>query len=208
MKTKQLNQTFGLCIDWETSGSTWNGDSSILHQGLSVGAVVFKLADFSVVETLYHEIKFDSTRWKWSDEAQAIHGLTREHLEANGVSREEAAVNLAEFILKYWGPTSKVMFLGHNAAFDILFTNQLFEELDIEFSIQPVTKRSGWIQLHHVILDTSSVGFINFGVHKSDLLFDKLGFDERGSHNALQDALQTVEACRMIRAITTEALNG
>jgi hypothetical protein len=59
-----------------------------------------------------------------------------------------------------------------------------------------------------VVLDTSSVGFINFGVHKSDLLFDKLGFAERGSHNALQDALQTVEACRIIRAITDEALNG
>lgn len=208
MKTKQLNQTFGLCIDWETSGTTWNKDSSIDHQGISYGAVVFKLSDFSVVETLYREVKFDSSRYKWADSAEAIHGLSREHLEINGVTQEEAAVALAEMILKYWGPKTKVMFLGHNALFDIRFTNQLFNEIGIEFSIEQNTKHDSWIELHHVVLDTASVGFVNFGVFKSDLLFDRLGFPERGSHNALEDALQTVEACKIIRAITNEVLNG
>lgn len=203
MKKKVTQQTpqFGLCIDWETSGADFGKDSSLRYQGLSFGAIVFNTSDFSTVEELYCEIKFDETKWEWTDSAAAIHGLTKEHLDANGISQQDAAIALAELILKYWGPDSKVMFLGHNPGFDIAFTRQLMNEIEIEFSVEKKTNHDSWIQLHHVVLDTSALGFITLGLFKSDLLFEKIGFEERGAHNALADARQTLQTCEVIRAI-------
>lgn len=201
MATKQPTPKFGLCLDWETSGALWGGDSASIYQGLSFGAIVFNTEDFSVVEEVYVEVKFDAAKYQWTDGAAKIHGLTIEHLEEHGISQEDAAILLAELILKYWGPDGKVMFLGHNPGFDIRFTHQLMEVIDIEFSVERKTKMGGWIPLHHVVLDTSAAGFIAFNLYKSDLLFKHLGFADRADHNALQDARQTLETCAVIRAI-------
>ena len=203
MKKKTVQQTpqYGLCLDWETSGADFGKDSSLTYQGISFGAIVFNTSDFTPVEELYLEIKFDDSKWKWSDGAEKIHGLSRDYLEASGISQQDAAVALAELILKYWGPDSKVMFLGHNPEFDIRFTNQLLNQIEIEFSVEKKTAFTSWIQLHHVVLDTSGLGFITLGLFKSDLLFEKIGFPERGSHNALQDAKQTLQTCEVMRAI-------
>ena len=204
--TKQADITFGLGIDWETSGADFGKDSSLSYQGLSYGAVVFDAKTFQPVEKLYREIKFDETRYKWQDGAQRIHGLTREHLAANGVSRQDAAVDLASLILKYWGSDSKVMFLGHNPEFDRRFTNQLLNDIEIEFSVEKQTNFDSWIQLHHVMLDTSALGFVAFGLYKSDLLFKKIGFEDRAEHNALTDIEQTLATCAAVREIIQIAL--
>ena len=98
--TKQNTPQFGLCVDWETSGATFGGDSTIDYQGLSFGAVVFDLKTFEPVDTLYREIKYDPTKYKWTAEAQAIHGMSIEYLEENGVSQEDAAADFLEFILE------------------------------------------------------------------------------------------------------------
>lgn len=208
MTTKQNTIQFGLVIDWETSGSDWGKDSSINHQGISFGAAVFNTATFEPIETLYREIKFNSSKYKWTTEAEKIHGISIEHLEDNGVSQEDAAIDLATLILKYWGPESPVMLLGHNTGFDIAFTNQLLNSIDIEFSVQQKTNLSSWIQIHHVVLDTASTGFITFGLFKSDLLFEKIGFDKRGNHNALEDALMTLSTCKAIRDIVNYAMES
>lgn len=207
VKTKQMPIKYGLCLDWETSGATWGGDSTIDFQGLSFGAIVFNADTFEPIEKLYLEIKFDETKYQWSPGAEAIHGMSREYLEANGVTQEEAAAQLATLILKYWGPTSKVLFLGHNPEFDRRFTNQLLNVIDIEFSVEKSGKFASRIDLFHVVLDTSALGFITLGLYKSDLLFDKMGFDERGAHNALADAEQTLETCRIIRTIFDETMS-
>lgn len=207
-KVVQLTPDFGLCIDWETSGATWGGDSSKDYQGISFGAVVFKTDTFEVVETLYREIEFNGDKYKWSDEAAAIHGLSQEYLTKNGVSQEDAAQDLLELILKYFG-TGKVMFLGHNTEFDRRFTNQLTKSVGIEFSVEHSGEPcDGRIEVHHVVLDTSSTGFITLGLFKSDLLFDAVGLEERGEHNALTDALYTVETCARIRLLVKTALEG
>jgi DNA polymerase III epsilon subunit-like protein len=197
---KQITPEFGLCIDWETSGAAFGKDSSKQFQGISFGAIVFRTADFSPVEKLYRMVKFDESKWAWSEEAEKIHGLSREKLEMEGVDATEAAGDLAELILKYFGNT-KVMFLGHNPEFDRRFTNQLLMNLSIEFSTERVTQSEAWIEVHHVMLDTSALGMITLGLFKSDLLFDRLGFAERGAHNALQDAEQTLETCAAIRQL-------
>lgn len=202
---KQNTPKFGLCIDWETSGSTWGGDSSIDHQGVSFGAVVFDLATFEPIDTLYREIKFEQSKYTWSIEAQNIHGLSREYLETNGVSQEEAAVDLVDLILKYFG-TEKVLMMGHNANFDISFTKQLLKSIDFEFgTIKPI-EEVPFINLHHVLIDTACIGLVTMGLFKSDLLFDSLGLTERTLHNALEDALMTVEACKRIRLLVEASL--
>ena len=206
--SSQIPNKYGLCLDWETSGATWGGDSSKTYQGLSFGAIVFDTDTFDEIEKIYVEIKFDESKWKWSPEAEKVHGLTKDYLAANGVDAIDAACGLAELIMKYWGTNSKVMFLGHNPEFDIRFTNQLLNNIDIEFSVERKTSMQGWIQLHHVILDTSALGYITLGLYKSDLLFDKIGFPERGDHNALADAEQTLLTCKAIRELVGVAMNG
>lgn len=203
-KTKQQTPKYILCMDWETSGAAWGGDSSKEYQGLSFGAIVVDAQTYDEVETLYLEIKFDGTKFKWTDGAEKIHGMSREYLEQNGVSQEDAAVALAELILKYWGPDEKVMFMGHNAEFDRRFTNQLLNQIEIEFAVERQTQFTSWVQLHHVIIDTSPIGFVNFGLFKSDLLFELMGYEARGDHNALDDARMTVGVCRTIRQLTSE----
>ena len=198
MKTFQKPKTqpkFGLAIDWETSGSDWNNPegSHIKYQGLSFGAIVFDAETFEEIEEVYVEIKFDADKYSWDMGAQKVHGLTREYLEANGIEREEAAVILAELIIKYWGPEGRVMFLGHNIDFDIKFTKQLLGDFGI-----PLNK-------HHVQLDTSGTGMIALGIFKSDQLFEALGFEKRGEHNALQDVKMTLETCKIFRALMTYA---
>jgi len=206
VKAKQTTPQYGLCCDWETTGAIFGGDSSTVYQGIQIGAIVFHTKDFSVVEKLKLNIKFDETKYKWSEEAEKIHGLSREFLEKTGVAQEEAAAEFLNLILKYWGPDSKVMFLGHNPGFDIRFTNQLTMNVGIEFGIERQTDSDGWIQLHHVVLDTSAAGFITMGLFKSDLLFDAMGFEERGDHDALKDAEQTLQTCAIIKMLIKEAL--
>ena len=202
---KQMDIKFGLCIDWETSGAVWGGDSSKEFQGISFGAIVFNTHTFDVVEELYLEIKYDP-KWKWSSEAEKIHGLTKEYLEENGITQEEAAIKLVEMILKYWGTNSKVMLLGHNPEFDRRFTNQLLNEIGIEFSIEASGNFDSRIEIFHVVLDTSALGFITLGLYKSDLLFEKIGFEDRNDHNALQDARQTLMTCKVIRELVKSTL--
>jgi len=187
---------YGFGIDWETSGSAWGEDSTIDYQGVSFGAVVFDLATFEPVETIYREIKFDATRYKWSEGAQKVHGLSREHLEANGVTQEEASVALMEMYIKYFAPDERVFIIGHHTDFDIKFTQQLLEQFGIMF------------QVGATIMDTAGTGLINFGIHKSEDLFQFLGLPARTTHNALEDILLTLKAAQTMRAIFNAALNG
>lgn len=201
--TKQPQQKFGLCLDWETSGADWGKISESIrkYQGLTCGAIVFNATTFEPVEELYLEIKFNADKYQWDEGAEKIHGKSRAYLEEHGISQEDAAMKLAELILKYWGPTTPVMFMGHNADFDINFTAQLLDVIEIEFGKERAGKHDSWIQLHHVILDTSPAGFIAFGLYKSDLLFKHIGFEDRGDHNALEDARQTLSTAAAIREL-------
>lgn len=194
--TQRPLPTHGICIDWETSGSSWDDDSTTHYQGVSFGAVVFELATFDPVDQLYQEIKFDPTRYKWSDGAQKVHGLSREYLEQNGVSQEEAAIALMEMFVKYFAPDERVFIIGHHTDFDIKFTQQLLSQFGIMF------------QVGATIMDTSGTGLIMFGIHKSEDLFQFLGLPARTTHNALEDVLLTLQAAKTMRAIVDSALAG
>jgi DNA polymerase III epsilon subunit-like protein len=187
---------FGLGIDFETSGSTWGGDSSIEHQAVSLGVAIFNTRTFEPVATNHFYIKFDETKYKWSMEAQAIHGITREFLAENGQEPEDVACELIEMILPYFGADPKIMVLGHNIEFDVAFLRQLLEPFGLMF------------RLHHVKIDTACISFCAFGSHKSDHLFDMTAIEERSQHNALQDILMTLEAVAIIRLLVQTALES
>lgn len=191
---------YGLMIDWETSGADFGADSSVNYQGIAFGAIVFDLMTLEPKEKLYRELKFDGSKYKWTDKAQEIHGLSREHLEANGVSREEGLADLIDMMLRYWPagffgtkgntPDQKILLAGHNRGFDMDFTNQLFVDHDLE------------IVFHHVSLDTTQICFAVSGIYKSDEVFQAFaGVDKRGLHNALEDADATLTVMRTIRQI-------
>lgn len=205
--TVQNTPDFALFVDWETTGATFGGDSTIDYQGISVGAVVARTSDWSEVASFERLIKFNPQKYKWTEGAQKIHGLTIEHLEQHGVSQAQAAEDMLEFIFKFFG-TSKIMFGGHNEEFDRRFTNQLFNSVDIEFSIEHSGKFQAHVPLHHVTINTAGLGFVNFGLFKSDLLFDKVGVPQRGKHNALDDARAALQVVQVSNLAIKAALNG
>ncbi len=181
---------YGLLIDWETSGSDFGGDSSVEYQGITYGAVVFDTTTFDEVDSLYRELHFDDKKYRWTEQAEKIHGKSREYLATHGVPREEGLADLMELLLKYWAPGSKILVAGHNVSFDNDFTFQLFRDHDLE----------GALKLHHVVIDTSGIGFVCIGDYKSDAVFNILGgLSQREDHNALEDARATLAVLRTVR---------
>jgi len=126
---------------------------------------------------------------EWGKAATRIHGLTQKYLKDNGVSEQEAVVQIANLIIKHWGPTVQVKTLGHNVhSFDIQFLRSMFRRHGIDL---PIGSR------HY---DSNSMGFIT-GAYTSDALFDTMGFDTREAHNALEDARMALESCRRIKVL-------
>lgn len=188
---------FGLAIDWETSGADFGGNSHDKYQGIAFGAVIFDTETFEPAETLYRELKFDAAKYQWSDEAEKIHGLSREHLVSNGVERDEGLADLLDLILRNIGAESKIMYLGHNVDFDIDFTWQLANDFNLASAVRS----------HHVKLETSGAAFIMMGKYRSDDVFEFFtGKVRQGHHNALDDALMALESVRNMRAIVDASL--
>lgn len=186
---------FILCLDTETTGS----DRELTHeeifkeyQAISFGAIVATSDTFEEVATLEFKVKYDP-RYKWTEGAEKIHGISREQLEVEGLSAEDAAVELAEFILTYFG-TGEVMFLGHNPWFDIHAMDQLLSP----HGVMP--------KLHHVVLDTSALGFITCGKYKSDHLFEYFLGGRAETHGALDDARMTLTVARTVRQLMNSVL--
>ena len=183
-----------LCIDWETTGSNFGGDSTVDYQGIAYGAIIFDTETFEPVEKLYRELHFDETKYKWTEGAEKIHGLSREHLAANGVPREEGLADLLDLILRHIGPNNKILFLGHNCDFDIDFTLQLARDFDIE------------LKVHHVKIDTAGLGFALLGKYRSDDVFPIFCGERPKVHNALGDAEMALTCVRTIKQVFEEAL--
>lgn len=190
---------YGLLIDWETSGSNFGGDSSLEYQGLSFGALIVNMETWEEVDHLHCELHFDDSKYKWSDEAERIHGLTREHLAANGVPREEGLAALIELLMKYFPPGSKILSIGHNVSFDNDFTVQLFRDHGLEDAIK----------FHHVLVDTSGFSFALIGEYKSDVVFELLGgIDKRTLHNPVEDARACLAVLRNAKRIFAAGLEA
>lgn len=178
---------FGLAIDWETTGYTpIEGQRASKHQGISFGAVIFEIATLNPIDTIYHEIKFDP-KYTWSNDAERVHGLSREHLEKHGITQTEAAVALGNLVMKYIN-TDKIVALGHRVAFDIEFTQQLMGTIGVELDFDPIK------------IDSAAIALTFLNVQSSDELFSLCGMPERKEHNSLEDILYTLESIKAIKA--------
>lgn len=181
-----------LVLDSETSGSTFGGyeETFSKYQAISFGAIIADNTTFKPVAKLYFTVKFDGSKYEWTESAEKIHGLSREQLEAEGLDNEEAAATLAEFILNHFG-TGKVMFAGHNPWFDIEAMRQLLEP----HGVMP--------DLYHVVIDTSGSAFVAIGKYRSNDVFRTFCGERQEKHNALDDAEMTLNVLQSIRALCT-----
>jgi len=191
-----------LAMDCETSGINVNGDDpSVGYQAVSWGLIVADAETLKPVDELYVEIKWNGAS-KWDKGAEKIHGLTIEHLDEHGLTEEEAIVEIANFVYKYWDPKAEfssqrsIRCLGHNVAtFDVWFMRQLFRKFDLEF-------RTG-----NRFIDTSTVGWVTFDCFNSDDAFELVGV-HRTAHNSLEDARASLTLTRTARVMSKSLLEG
>ena len=193
MSYKKKEPQFSLAFDCETSGYSFPNYAE-KHQMISFGVAIVKNDTLEIVDKLYREIKFNS-KFEWSIQAEAVHGLTIEHLEKNGSAMQDACVDLVNLVVKYWGIDSPVMIMGHNPQFDIHFIKSSLEPLGLMFPI------------YHRIIDSSVAGFVNLNKTLSDDIFDTLALPTRTIHNAMQDVEITVEALKTMRLIFQNSIN-
>lgn len=189
-----------LIIDWETTGAEFGmspDDIAKKYQGISLGIIVADFNTFEEIESDYMEIKYNP-KYVWTDVAESIHGLSRQHLEQYGVSEEEAAIRILSLILKYWGPTGIIIFGAHNASFDMAFLQQ-----------QVLKPNNVSLEFHQAKLDTAVLGLMLLGNGKSNYVFDILGGnDGRGAHNSLEDARLCLKSMQTAKLLFNEMLNG
>mgnify|MGYP000915246600 CR=1 FL=1 len=189
-----------LAMDCETSGVNVNSDDpSIGYQAVSWGLIVADAKTLKVIDELYVEIKWNGES-KWDKKAEGVHGLTKEYLEANGLDEEEAVVEIANFIYKYWPPDAEyssqrsIRCLGHNVStFDVWFMRQLFNKFELKF-------RTG-----NRFIDTSTVGWVVFDCFNSDDAFDLVGV-QRKEHNALEDARASLQLVKTAKTLSKEMI--
>ena len=183
-----------LVCDTETTGSTFGTyeETFSRYQAISFGALIATSDTFEEVANLSFKVKYDP-RYEWTETAEKIHGISREQLEVEGLTNEEAAAELAEFILNHFG-TGKVMFANHNPWFDIEAMRQLL----VPHGVMP--------DIHHVVLDTSSLGFVTMGKCRSNDVFSFFNGERPPVHDALGDARMALGVLRGIREIVNTVL--
>lgn len=194
---------YALAIDVETSGMAFCADNPTIDvktgntfQAVSFGVIVVNVDTMEAVKDLYLEVRMDPEH-TFSQSAYKIHGLSEAYLEENGVSSEEAAVEIANLIMDFWGPNAAITLIGQNvASFDIWFIKQIFQKYDLP------------VKFSHRHIDTSTLGISVFGVYNSNDLFSVIGWPERdpSMHNALDDAYAALEVVRTVRKLSTAML--
>lgn len=186
-----------LVADCETSGffsgqddPSYNPKTKQEYQAVAWGLIVADADTLQPIDKLYLEIQWNGVSL-WDPGAQAIHGLSKQHLQQHGVSEETAVIEIGNLVLKHWGPgVSGINFLGHNVvSFDLPFFKRLMRKFGIE------------LKYSHRHIDTNAIGFATIGTYNSDDLFEAVGMEVRGHHNALTDAKYALEVVRRVRTL-------
>lgn len=179
-----------LAFDVETSSINRNGyNPSDNCQIVSIGIIVTDASTLKPIEKLYLEIKWNGVS-EWSSEAEAVHGLSKEYLEKNGISEEDAVFEIGNLILKYWPLNTRIHSLGHNiVGFDIPFLRALFSKFDLNLNF---CNRN---------IDTFPLMNTLLGAYDSNQGFDAIGLPPRTKHNALEDIEMTVETVKRIKLL-------
>jgi len=185
---------YGLLIDFETSGSDVTNKNHQQYQGISLGALIVNMEKFEVVDDYYVEIKFNASKYLWSEEAEKVHGLTKDYLEANGVSQQEALGGLLEVIMRWIGFTDKLFIMGYNIDFDKGFMQQLFDDCEVP------------INFHHIMIDPAPMAYFFVQEYRSDKVFELFSSMTREVHNALEDCYICFDALKTMRDVFMKGL--
>lgn len=184
-----------LAIDCETSGMSFGDDPSVDHQMVSVALILSDVKTYKELASLYLEIKWNGES-NWHPKAEEIHGLSKAYLEENGVSEEEAAEQILEFILDHFDVNRPITLLGHNVvSFDKPFLKSLLRKFGIE------------LKFSHRAIDTFPIGLLAVEAFDSNQLFDKMGFPPRKEHNALEDIRLSLKSARLLNKIFRRCLD-
>lgn len=193
-----------LVMDSETSGIGFNHvDPSLdlktgkTYQAVSWGLIVADAKTLKPIDKLYVEIKHNGESL-WSDEAEKVHGLSKEYLEKNGLDEDEAASEILSFVHHHMGvgadPSILVPCAGHNvSSFDIHFMRRLLVPHELMF-------KTG-----NRFIDTNSIGFVCYETFNSEDLFNQMGI-VRGNHNALDDAYASLKVLQVTRKMCQQFL--
>jgi hypothetical protein len=185
-----------LACDAETSGiafgsidPTFDQSTGEKFQAVSFGLIVASAKTLKPIDKLYVEIQHDEA-YTWSNKAEEVHGLSRQHLAENGLSRFDAATAILKFIEKHFGPADmirSIVLAGHNVAtFDRYFLLELLSEIGV------------YLKLGNRHLDTFSTGFTLWNTVDSNELFEMMDI-VRQEHNAMEDAEIELQALRYMR---------
>lgn len=176
-----------LAIDCETSGLAGRSldpsrnldNPSEFYQAVAWGVVVLDFETFQPVE-LYKCFIKPVEGVTWSTRAEQVHGLSREWLAENGIDEEQAVVEIAELIVKYWGTSTPVIALGHNPFFDVAFMRSMFARHGVS------------VRFSNRLIDTNSLLMVLLNLTGSDAMFDYFEFPPRDKHDPLDDILMTI----------------
>lgn len=185
-----------LACDSETTGlafgsldPTFDQVSGEKFQAVSFGLIVASAKTLKAIESLYVEIQHDDA-YVWTEGAEKVHGLSREYLKKNGLTRFDAAKKIVAFIEKYYGPIEdirSIVLAGHNVAtFDRYFLIELLSEIGVD------------LKIGNRHLDTFSNGFVLWNTQDSNEVFEYLGA-VREEHNSLEDARLALDTLRYMR---------
>ena len=178
-----------IAVDVETTGIIRPGtekDGQKPSQCISIALLVLDTHTLAEVDSYYSTIRFDPTRFDWSTQAEAVHGLSQAQL-ASSPDMATVARQVLQVIQRWLPPQEAKLFMGHNPSFDQSFTQQLMAEINEQ------------LKFIHRALDAFSFGFAAFGLENSDEQFTFMDVDRSGVHNALDDIRLSVSMLRQVR---------
>jgi len=173
-----------ISVDVETSGPAPSVASL-----LSIGACLVDRPEAGI-EILVRPI----AGHEWSDEAEAVHRLTRERLAAEGLEPAAAMERLAAWLGEHVPPGSFPVLVSFNAPFDWLFiADYCWRYLGRNpFGVSALDLKALYLGRH---LDTVNLWAETRHVH----VRERYAIDLPHTHGALDDAREQAEICRRIR---------
>jgi DNA polymerase III epsilon subunit-like protein len=158
-------------------------------QCIALAVIALRTDTLAEVGRLNLRIRFDATRYSWSEEAAQVHGLTQAMLAA-APTMAEAATELLAFLNTHNGAGNSLFIAAHNPSFDVDALSQV---------LNAIGHRAKVI---HRRLDAFSVGFALFGHQDSDEQFAFNG-NHRTTHDAMDDIANSVDTLRTARRAGT-----
>ena len=170
-----------ISVDIEASGPS-PGTGSLV----AVGACLVDDPDVG----FYREI-FPVEGLPWDPAAEAVHGLSRDHLAAVGADPVEAMTEFADWVDRVARDGARPVFVGFNAAFDWMFVADYFHRFvgRNPFGISAVDLKAVYMGRHRIPRWTETT--------KQHVLQQYPGTLEH-THNALDDARMQAQLARAL----------